>query len=212
MVSWEGWSAALDAVGRSRASSTPDSWTTGLPCSRRGARTTAPSSSHASCADGTPVCVHDGSGWLNVSTSAGALVAESVEHGGPDLGHGTAVVRRGVRRHGRDRPQQRRRRSASRRVGPGGDVTELDGGFNGVHGQVSMVGDRVVCAALRAGTPTQIVVIDADSVEPSRRGARAAVGGWDVDRRPWPRRRSPSSADGAVLHARRYPATASARG
>ena len=109
--------------------------------------------------DGTPTCVHDGSGWLNVQLGDRAVLAEPVEHAGPTWGMG----QRSYVMRGDGSCVVARNRSGFGTlsvVDPATGVRDLPTDTLGVHGQLSMVGDRL--AALRSGptTPPEIVVVD----------------------------------------------------
>jgi dipeptidyl aminopeptidase/acylaminoacyl peptidase len=152
--------------------------------------------------DGTPTCVHDGSGWLNVYVGDRAVVAEPAEHAGPTwgMGHHSFVVRPdGSCIVARNRAGF----GTLSIVDHAGDVRELG---DGVHGQLSMAGDRLV--ALRSGptTPPEIVLVDL--AVPGHRECVVAASGataWgDVVVA------EPEAVtvvhDGVRLHARRYAA------
>jgi len=156
--------------------------------------------------DGTPTCVHDGSGWLNLHTGERAVLAEEAEHGGPTWGmgqrsvaiapDGTAIIARN--HHGV---------GSLVAVDPTGRIHPVTG-FDGVHGQLTAVGSRV--GALRAGpsTPPEVVVIDQPGTGRGsvRVVATSGVAAWSDVHLPAP---EPIAVrhDGTVLHARRHPAT-----
>jgi dipeptidyl aminopeptidase/acylaminoacyl peptidase len=156
--------------------------------------------------DGTPTCVHDGSGWNNLHLGQRAVLAEEAEHGGPTWGlgqrsvgigdDGTAIIAR-----------NQDGRGSLVAVDPNGTVHTV-GGFAGVHGQLSVVGTRV--SALRSGpaTPPEVVVIDAPATGPGsvRVVATSGVAAWSDVQLPAP---EPIAVhhDGTVLHARLHPAT-----
>ena len=155
--------------------------------------------------DGTPVVVHDGSGWLQVWWGDRPLVAggDEVEHAGPSWGLGQrsfAIAPDGGRvAFTRNEGGFGRLCVADTATGA---VTEI---ARGVHGQLSWRGDRL--AALRTGgrTPTQVVVHDTATWE-RRTLAVGPVAGWDGADLPEPELRT-LDHDGVVLHARRYRAT-----
>jgi dipeptidyl aminopeptidase/acylaminoacyl peptidase len=155
--------------------------------------------------DGSPTCVHDGTGWLNVHVGERVVLGERAEHAGPTWsmgqrsyafdGAGGCFVARNVAGFG-----------SLVRVDRGGEVVRLAADFTGVYGQLSAVGDRL--CALRSGptAPAEIVVVDAG---PHDTGVRVVASGgligWsDVDLP------SPEAVqvghDEITLHARRYPA------
>lgn len=153
--------------------------------------------------DGTAVCVHDGSGWLQVSAGEGrAVVAggEMFEHADPSWGPGQASY--AVSPNGRHVALARNERGFGRLcvidVGTG-SLREV---ARGVHGQLSWRGGRV--AALRSGarTPTEIVVYDEATWE-RRVIAVGPVAGWDGVDLVEPELVA-LDRDGVTLHARRY--------
>lgn len=130
---------------------------------------------------GTPVCVHDGSGWLNVATPAGELVTggEPFEHARPTWGPGQASY--ACSPDGSQVAVARNEHGFGRLCAvdvAGGTVREV---ATGVHNALSWAGHRL--AALRTGarTPTEIVVYD--TRDWARRGVAAGpAAGWgDVD-------------------------------
>lgn len=160
--------------------------------------------------DGTPTCVHDGSGWLNVHLGDRAVVAEG-EHGGPTwaMGQHSFVVHRDgsciVARH-------RAGFGTLSIIDPVGGVRDLltdvlsAHSDTGVYGQLSMVDDRLV--ALRSGPTTPPEIILVDLAVPERPARVVAAGGaiaWRdvVLAEPEAIR---VEHDGVVLHARRYKA------
>jgi dipeptidyl aminopeptidase/acylaminoacyl peptidase len=172
--------------------------------------------------DGTPTCVHDGTGWMNVALGerpggerpggehpAGAdpIVTEPVEHGEPtwgmgqrsyDVDHdGTVVVVRNVAGFGSLRRLRRRPDNSWDSAG------DLAAGFVGTFGQVSAAAGRV--CALRSGptTPPEVVVIDCTGE--ARVVATSGVVGWNDVQLPEPRAVT-TTHDGVVLHARHHPA------
>ena len=154
--------------------------------------------------DGTPICVHDGAGWLKVHIGDRAVVAEG-EHAGPTWGmgqrsfvvrpDGTCVVARNCAGFG-----------TLSIIDPVEGVHELATDVVGVHGQLSMVDDRLV--ALRSGptTPPEIVVIDLAVPEhPGRVMAASGATAWRDVVLAEPEAIT-ADHDGVVLHARRYAA------
>ena len=158
--------------------------------------------------DGTPICLRDDDGWLNVWVGEAPLVAEPFEHGGPVWGMG----------------------QRSFAVSPdGGQVafTRNEGGFGrlcvadvgggeardvarGVHGQLSWQGTRLAAVRTGARTPTQIIVHDTQTWE-RRVVAVGPLSGWEDEGLVEPELVEVTAADGAVLHARLYRADRSAR-
>ncbi len=159
--------------------------------------------------DGTPTCVHDASGWMNVAVGDRPVGADAVEHALPTWGMGqrsyavrpggSVVVARNVAGFGAlsvfDRDRAR---------------LDLDTGFVGSYGQVSTVGDRI--CALRSGptTPPEVIVVDGDDAAPLV-VASAGVLGWESVDLPVPQPVT-VQGDGTMLHARRYPAATESRG
>lgn len=160
--------------------------------------------------DGTPTCVHDASGWLNVAVGDRLVGAEAVEHAGPTWGmgqrsyavrpDGSVVVARNVAGFG-----------ALSVFDPDGARLDLDTGFVGSYGQVSAFGDRI--CALRSGptVPPEVIVIDGDGAAP-RVVASAGVLGWDAVELPEPQPVEVEGDGTTKLHARRYPAARESRG
>jgi dipeptidyl aminopeptidase/acylaminoacyl peptidase len=201
-VSWSGWSPPAmpwdaservdcrDPLGLRRISSwRPDSGAVQQP---------------RFATDGTPTCVHDGSGWLNVHVGDRCVVAEHVEHAGPTWGmgqrsfavreDGSVVIARNLDGFG-----------TLSMIDVGGAIVDLSPGFVGVHGQVSVAGDRVL--ALRSGptTPTELVAIDVGGPVPRCRVlATSGVQAWTHVELPTP---VPVTIahDDTTIHARRYP-------
>jgi dipeptidyl aminopeptidase/acylaminoacyl peptidase len=159
--------------------------------------------------DGSPTCVHDGSGWLNVFRDGVVVRDEAAEHAGPtwSMGQrtyafdeaGRCFVARNVDGFG-----------SLTCVDRDGSVTELAADFIGVHGQLSVVGDRL--CALRSGpsTPAEVVVI-ANRDPETRVVATSGVIGWSYlhDAPPEAVR---LDHDGVTLHARRYLVSGAATG
>ena len=152
--------------------------------------------------DGTPVVVHDGSGWLQVWWGDRPVVAggEPFEHADPSWGQGQASYAIS--------PDARRVVFARNECGFGrlcvadvatGAVEEV---ARGVHGQLSWRGRRV--AALRTGarTPTQVVVYDA-ATWTREVLAVGPVAGWDAVDLVEPEAIT-FEHDGTSLHARYY--------
>jgi dipeptidyl aminopeptidase/acylaminoacyl peptidase len=152
--------------------------------------------------DGTPTCVHDGSGWLNVHLGDLAVVAEG-EHAGPTWGMGqySFVVRR-------DGSCIVARNCAGfgtlSIIDPAGGVRDLLTDVVRVYGQLSMVGDRL--AALRSGptAPPEIILVDLAVPErPARVVAASGATAWHDVALAEPEAIRVEH-DGVVLHARRY--------
>lgn len=151
-------------------------------------------------AHGRRWCVGDASGWLNVTCDDRAVLAEPFEHAGPTWGagqhsydvaaDGTVVLCRNEGGFGRLVV-----------VAPDGTVSELG---KGVHAQVRFTGRHVVAWRSGGRTPTQIVAYDRDTRE--RRVLMVGpLAGWEQE----PALVEPElvevpTADGVVLHARRY--------
>ncbi len=156
--------------------------------------------------DGTPTCVHDGSGWANLHIGDRVVLAEQAEHGGPTWGmgqrsvalggDGTAIIARNHAGVG-----------SLVAVDPDGNARSVSG-FVGMHGQLTVVGPRA--SALRSGpvTPPEVVVIDqpASGSGSVRVVATSGVAAWSDVQLPAP---EPIAVphDGIVLHARLHPAT-----
>jgi dipeptidyl aminopeptidase/acylaminoacyl peptidase len=160
--------------------------------------------------DGSPACVHDGSGWLNVYCGDDVVLDERAEHAGPtwSMGQrsyafddaGRCFIARNVAGFG-----------SLVRVDRGGGVTDsevtvLAPDFTGVYGQLSAVGDRL--CAMRSGptSPVEIVVVDTG---PHTTGvwvlATGGAIGWSEVGLP-PPEAVQVGHDEITLHARRYPA------
>jgi dipeptidyl aminopeptidase/acylaminoacyl peptidase len=156
--------------------------------------------------DGTPMCVHDGSGWLNVYVGGKAVSPEAFEQAGPtwgmgqrsyvDRGNGSVVFTRNDRGFGSICMSDDR-----------GEIQDMSAGFIGVLGQLSTAGDHV--AALRSGptTPPEVVVFATDG-GPGRMNIRHRLAGGGV--RAWTEVQIPDpepvsmTHEGVTLHARRY--------
>ena len=108
--------------------------------------------------DGTPLCVRDDEGWLNVWIDDGPLVPDQCEHAGPTWGAGQRSYAwspdGGYVAFTRNERGFGRLCVADRRTGQVREVARA------VHGQLSWEGTRL--AALRTGarTPTQVVLYD----------------------------------------------------
>jgi dipeptidyl aminopeptidase/acylaminoacyl peptidase len=124
--------------------------------------------------DGSPTCIHDGSGWVNVNVGDVAVLPEPVEHGGPTWGMGQRSY--AVRPDGSTVVARNRVGFGSLVVADGAGTSDLCPGFVGAFGQVSVAGDRV--AALRSGptTPPEVVVVDGRGVHVV---AASGVSAWD---------------------------------
>jgi dipeptidyl aminopeptidase/acylaminoacyl peptidase len=155
--------------------------------------------------DGSPSCVHDGAGWLNVHRSGHVVLDEPAEHASPSWSMGQrsyafddtggCFIARSVGGFG-----------SLVRVDRSGEVTRLAPDFTGVYGQLSAVGDRL--CAVRSGptTPAEIVVVDVAGNDTDVRvvATSGAIGWSDVGLT------HPEAVhvdhDGITLHARRYAA------
>ena len=159
--------------------------------------------------DGTPIHVHDASGWLNVHIASVPVVAEPCEHAGPTWGMGQRSY--DVSPDGDALAFCRNEDGfGSLNVvdiggrSDGGDVVRLG---RGVHGHLTWATDDVV-VALRSGAraPTQIVAYRLGT-EPSER-TTLAVGpnvAWADVEVTEPELVTVTSSDATtVLHARRY--------
>jgi dipeptidyl aminopeptidase/acylaminoacyl peptidase len=144
--------------------------------------------------DGTPTCVEDGSGWLNVRVGD-VTVAERLEHAGPTWGMGQRsydVTADGRVVHTRNEVGFGRlvvtepRTGRSERLG------------RGVHAQVGVLGDDVIALRSGARTPTQVVRYHRPTGERVSL-ARGPVAAWDLIALPEP---EVVTVDGLV--ARRY--------
>ncbi len=150
--------------------------------------------------DGTPVCVRDDSGWLNVWVGEQPLIEEPFEHAGPSWGPGqqSFVV-----------SPDNRQVAFTRNDGGFGRlcvVNRADGHVReiarGVHGHLSWSGQRLAAVRSGARTPTQVVVYDTATWQRTV----VAVGPqheWQVGDLVEPERVELPVADG-VLHARLY--------
>jgi len=152
--------------------------------------------------DGTPLRVHDGTGWLQVWWGDHPLVAgaEATEHA--DASWGQGQVSYATSPDGRRVAFTRNERGFGRLCVASvndGAVTPIAKGW---HGQLSWRADRM--AALRSGarTPTQVVIYDTDTWE-RRAVAIGPVAGWDAVNLVEPEPVE-IDLDGTVLHARRY--------
>ena len=156
--------------------------------------------------DGTPVCLRDDNGWLNVWLDDAPLIDEPFEHGGPSWGMGqrSYVV-----------SPDGRRVAFNRNDGGFGRLCVVDVGSRsiqevarGVHGQLSWHAGRV--AALRSGglTPTQVVVYD-DVTWERTVVAVGPLSGWEDLPLAEPDLVEIAATDGCTLHARLYRADTS---
>ncbi|RLE20184.1 MAG: hypothetical protein DRJ50_11145, partial [Actinobacteria bacterium] len=162
--------------------------------------------------DGRPMCVHDGSGWLNLYVGDKAVSPEESEQAGPtwgmgqrsyvDRGHGSVVFTRNDRGFGSIVVSDQ-----------AGDIRAMAAGFVGVYGHLSSRGDHV--AALRSGptTPSEVVVFaieeDRQANRPTAVRQRLGSGGVHAWTKVTMADPEPVSVDhdGVTLHARRYRAT-----
>jgi dipeptidyl aminopeptidase/acylaminoacyl peptidase len=154
--------------------------------------------------DGSPICVRDDHGWLNIWLGDRPLVDEPHEHAGPSWGPG--------QRSFAWSPDFRHVAFTRNESGFGrlcivevatGVVREV---ARGVHGQLSWQGHRLSALRTGARTPTQVVVYDTDTWE----RAVIAVGSTIEmlrDELVEPELVEVPVADG-VLHARLYRADA----
>ena len=158
--------------------------------------------------DGSRLTVRDDRGWMNLHRDDLPLVDEPFEHAGPMWG-----------------PGQR-----SYACSPDGDriaFTRNENGFgrlcvlhvatgevqqvaHGVHGQLSWSGNRLAAVRTGARTPTQVVVYDTSSWERTLVASGPATD-WSDDELVEPEAIT-FAAEGGVVHARRYRATAPHRG
>ncbi len=152
--------------------------------------------------DGLEACVHDASGWLNVSVGDRPVVRESFEHAGPTWGMG--------QRSFAPSPDGERIAFTRNEGGFGrlcladvvaGDVRELG---RGVHGQLTWRGDSLVALRGGARTPTQIVRYAPPGFERTVL-AVGPVAQWDAIELPEP---DPVEVahDGIGLHGRLFAA------
>jgi dipeptidyl aminopeptidase/acylaminoacyl peptidase len=150
---------------------------------------------------GELLCVHDGSGWLNVAPVNGdPFVAEPFEHAGPTWGMG--------QRSFAPSPDGTRVAFARNEGGFGrlcvveratGEVLDIG---RGVHGQISWVGDSIVALRSGARTPTQVVRYRSRSWDRTVLAVGPAAG-WEAFDLPEPELVAVSHGD-AMLHARRF--------
>ena len=202
MVSWQGWSPpAMPWDGAERVDCRQPLGAADLSAWRpAGGAVQQP----RFAPDGTPTCVHDGSGWLNVHLGDRAVGAEG-EHAGPTWGMGqhSFVVRSDgacIVAH------NRAGFGALSIIDASGAVRDLATDVVGVYGQLSMFGDRLV--ALRSGptTPPEIVLVDlAVPARPGRVVAASGASAWRDVVLAEPEAITVEH-DGVVLHARRYAA------
>ena len=154
--------------------------------------------------DGTPTCVHDGTGRLNVHVGDRAVVAEG-EHAGPTWGMGQHSF---VVRHDGACIVARNRGGFGTLsiIDPAGGIRDLDTDMVGVHGQLSTVDDRLVAVRSGPTTPSEIVVFDLAAPErPGRVVAASGATAWRDVVVAAPEAITVEH-DGVVLHARRYAA------
>jgi dipeptidyl aminopeptidase/acylaminoacyl peptidase len=200
VVSWQGWSPpAMPWDGAERVDCRDPAGASDLSTWRPAAGAVQ---QPRFAPDGTPTCVHDGAGWLNVYVGDRAVVAEG-EHAGPTWGMGQHSYV--VRRDGSCIVARNRAGFGTLSiVDAAGGVRDLATGAVGVHGQLSVVDDRLV--ALRSGptTPPEVVLVDLAVPErPGRVVAASGASAWrDVELA------QPVAVtvelDGVVLHARRH--------
>lgn len=151
-------------------------------------------------ADGTPTCVHDGDGWLNVHIGGEPSPSEPAEHAGPSWGMGQRSY--AVSPDGRTVAVDRNERGFGRLLlldRASGEISTLG---RGVHGQLSWSGDRIVALRSGARSPTSVVVYEPASGQ-RRVLAVGPAGSWPLERLPEP---EPVEVDhdGVTLHARRF--------
>ena len=172
VVSWQGWSPpAMPWDGAERVDCRDPSGRADLSAWRPAVGAVQ---QPGFAPDGTPTCVHDGSGWLNVYLGDRAAVSESAEHAGPTWGMGQHSFV--VRRDGSCIVARNRAGFGTLSiVDPAGGVIDLLTDVVGVHGQLSMVDDRLV--VLRSGPtrPPEIVLVDLAA--PGRPGRVVAASG-----------------------------------
>jgi len=150
--------------------------------------------------DGSAVCVHDGSGWLNVSTGDRPIAPELFEHAGPTWGMG--------QRSFAESPDGSRLAFTRNERGFGRlCVADIETGVvreigRGVHGQLSWRGDRLVALRSGARTPTQVVSYDTITWDRTVL-VIGPVGGWEAADLPEPEPLE-IDHDDVVLHARCY--------
>ncbi|MGI9028605.1 MAG: TolB family protein, partial [Ilumatobacteraceae bacterium] len=156
--------------------------------------------------DGTPIHVHDGTGWLQVWWGERRLLADDeCEHA--DASWGQGQVSFAVSPSGDRVAVARNERGFGRlsvvdvATGASTDVAR------GVHGQLSWRGERLAAVRSGARTPTQVVVYDTASWE-RRVLAVGPVVGWDGVDLIEPEAIT-LEHDDATLHARRYVSPAS---
>jgi dipeptidyl aminopeptidase/acylaminoacyl peptidase len=155
--------------------------------------------------DGTPICVCDEGGWLNVWLDGQPLLDEPFEHGGPAWGMGQRSF--AVSPNGR-------RVAFTRNEGGFGRLCVVDVGSRlvtevarGVHGQLSWQGGRLCALRSGARTPTQIVVYD-DTTWQRTVVAVGPLSGWEALPLAEPDLVEVTAADGTDLFARLYRADA----
>ncbi len=113
--------------------------------------------------DGTPICVRDDDGWLNLWLGDEALVGEPFEHAGPTWGPGQCSYAWSP---------DGREVAFTRNEGGFGRLCVVDVATRavrevarGVHGQLSWATNRLAAVRSGAVTPTQVVVYDTDTWE-----------------------------------------------
>ena len=152
--------------------------------------------------DGTPLCVNDGTGWLQVCWGDRPLVAggEPWEHAEASWGQGQASF--AVSPDGGRVAFTRNERGFGRlcvAAVADGAVTPI---ARGCHGQLSWRANRLAAVRSGARTPTQVVVYDTDTWG-RRVVAVGPVAGWDEVELVEPEAVE-LRHDGTMLHARRY--------
>ena len=157
--------------------------------------------------DGSRVCVHDASGWLNVYADDAAVLPETFEQAGPSWGMGQRSFV--MSPDGERVALCRNERGFGRLVIVDRTTGQVTNVGKGGHGQLGWSGDTIVALRTGAVTPTQVVAYDVSdlSVKPPR--TVLAVGpssGWRTDALPEPELIEVEH-DGTVLHARRYRAS-----
>ena len=200
-VSWQGWSPpdmAWDASHRVTAA------LTGIGGCRRSGTGGGDGAVQQPrfMPDGRPICVHDGSGWLNVSVENSAVVAERYEHAGPTWGMGQRSY--AVSPDGTAIAFNRNEAGFGRLCiadVSNGEVRQL---ARGVHGQIEWMGDSITALRTGARTPTQVVAYRVDTGD-RRVLAVGPPTAWDSLDLPEPDLVE-VEAGGATLHARRFAA------
>lgn len=144
--------------------------------------------------DGTPICLRDDAGWLNVWLGDRPLVEEPFEHGGPTWGpsqrsyawspDGTRVA------------FTRNERGFGRLCVIDVATGAVQGVARGVHGQLSWGGGRLTCLRSGARTPPEVVVYDTTTWE---RTPIASAASWPTDELV-----EPEAIEVGPIHARLY--------